>query len=187
MRIRIMVFLLVVGALVVGCSPRAGHKVLSFFFDGVPGNFQKNGNAHDSLVKHNTNNVLASNKPVKATKVYYYHPPFFDKECTKCHNNTTSSTLASPMPGLCYTCHKDFRTKFSYVHGPVAGGFCNVCHSPHRSENRNMLKREGQAMCTYCHARENVMVVKAHAGIGDSDCQKCHDPHGGSNRYVLKQ
>ena len=187
MRIKAKIFLLVVCGLVVSCSPQAGHKVLSFFFDGVPGDKSKSGVSADAPAKHNGSNVHSTFVSTKAATKYYYHPPFFDKECTKCHNNSTSSTLAAPMPGLCYSCHKDFKTKFNYVHGPVAGGFCNVCHSPHRSENQHMLKREGQAMCIYCHSKEQVLTVKAHTGIGDTECTKCHDPHGGTNRYVLKQ
>ena len=140
----------------------------------------------DNAAKPLGNAVLASAKPVKVLPDEFMHPPFFDKECTKCHDKSSATGLAAPMPALCYSCHKNFKDKFNYVHGPVAGGFCMECHLPHRSDNKYMLKRQGTALCLRCHNKEQILKVSSHKDIGESECTKCHDPHGGSNRFVLK-
>jgi hypothetical protein len=41
---------------------------------------------------------------------------------------------------LCYSCHDRVREQVgssSFIHGPVAAGFCIVCHDPHGANERS--------------------------------------------------
>ncbi|HCW93030.1 MAG TPA: cytochrome C, partial [Flexistipes sinusarabici] len=43
-----------------------------------------------------------------------------------------------PFSDTCLSCHKDLNNlleSMDYVHGPVAAGYCTICHSPHKSTN----------------------------------------------------
>ena len=165
----------------VGCS----HKVLSVFFDGVPESndsarmvAQKASKKTDSLlIAEATGNTTGLQNSV--------HPPFLNKKCALCHDQNSRDRLQSPQPGLCYVCHDDFSQTFKYVHGPAAGGYCTSCHSPHKSEFKKLLIRQGQDLCLFCHDLKQVMKVPDHGNIGDTDCTSCHNPHGGNTKDFL--
>ena len=170
--------------LILGCSPKTSHQVLSFFFDGVPDfskkELNKGGNQNVALANNNLP------QPVNPEGILKLHPPYEEKQCTNCHDNSAVGGFAMPQPALCNTCHPSFSEKFAWVHGPVASGYCTNCHYPHKSELSKLLKRKGQQICTTCHDLNQVLENKVHASIGNADCTTCHDPHGGTNRFILK-
>jgi len=88
-------------------------------------------------------------------------------------------------PALCYNCHEDFSLSLPYLHGPVSGGFCTECHSPHMSENKMLLVRKGQQLCLYCHDTASLKEAGNHENLGEMDCAECHKPHGGDDRFMF--
>ncbi|MCX6273572.1 MAG: hypothetical protein NTU44_20580 [Bacteroidetes bacterium] len=176
------VFILI---LVMGCSPKSGQHVLSFFFDGVPEYRNDSLVQHDSVV-HPDSSEMARQEALLRESRYKYHLPYYKQECSSCHDNELKNKLLQSQPGLCYTCHANFSEKFIYLHGPVAGGYCTACHEHHLSEIPKLLKRKGQDLCLYCHAMETLVNNEAHSGLADMECTQCHDPHGGADRNMLK-
>jgi predicted CXXCH cytochrome family protein len=178
-----LVFILAL--IVTACSPKMGNGVLKFFFDGVP-----EKNSKDSVITttafldtvHKNTNIVAP----QVTAETYYHPPYKERACTKCHNGDVPGKTTFSQGDVCYSCHTDFQKKYEIVHGPVAGGFCTTCHSPHYSSNKKLLLNKGQAICLNCHTQSQVMKNSSHADIGDASCTECHNPHGGSDRYFSK-
>lgn len=175
----------------VACSPRSGINILKFFFDGVPAKQKK-----DSIIISSTTGLIVFeliNDSIKtnalvaqvASQGLFYHTPYKEKACGKCHNADTPGKTSYAQDGICNTCHTDFQTKYTRIHGPVAGGFCTSCHAPHFSENKNLLVRKGQDLCIYCHEIDQVMKNDTHADIGKDNCTECHNPHGGSSRFIL--
>ena len=70
------------------------------------------------------------------------HEPF--KGCVPlCHDkkpdadSTDMPYLVSPVPQLCYTCHKEYAATDDWKHGPVATGECLLCHEQHQAENND--------------------------------------------------
>jgi predicted CXXCH cytochrome family protein len=178
-----VLLLLMVISLLIGCSPKSSYKVLAIFFDGVVDSTQVVANTQDTVRRDSTGIKVAQDD---LGPQYIQHEPYLKQECDKCHDKSSRSSLLQAQPGLCYTCHTDFAKKFSYVHGPVASGYCTDCHAPHLSEIPKLLKRKGQALCLTCHVKDEVIKNIVHKEIGEGDCTKCHDPHGGLNRFILK-
>jgi predicted CXXCH cytochrome family protein len=168
-----------------GCSSTNHYKILSFFFDGVPdpsaGDLQKG----DSIKAVDTTSFAqnAVNRPVDMT---HLHPPYKDKQCSTCHDQGSMGKLRVAQPGLCYQCHDDFANRFKVLHGPVGGGQCTMCHSPHMSVNEAFAIRTGQDLCLHCHETDQVMANESHRDIGDTGCTKCHNPHGGNDSNLLR-
>jgi predicted CXXCH cytochrome family protein len=187
----LIVLILSLLAIFVACAPRASTKMLQFFFDGVPENQKKDSVVISSntgmvlveVVNDSTKtNILA---PQASSTTTYFHTPYKEKACSKCHNIDDPGKKSYGQEELCNTCHTDLQTKYSRLHGPVASGFCTACHAPHFSENKNLLLRKGQDLCTFCHEIRQVMKNETHAEIGKDNCTECHNPHGGSSRFIL--
>ena len=162
------------------CSKDLQYKTLTFFFDGVPDTaiafIQKDSlkiKVDSGNVQNNGLNVLLSDKTI--------HQPYKEHQCDACHQ---TGSLVMPQPGLCYQCHEDFAAKFTFLHGPVSGGYCTECHHPHQGE-RKLLKRKGQELCFYCHEKEQVFANEVHAEIGETMCTECHNPHGGTDKFLF--
>lgn len=167
---------------IIACSPN--KKILSIFFDGVPDstNIENNSNLQVNNVDSNDlkNNLIASNK-----EQTFSHSPYKEKNCENCHDKNSMGKFVQQQPDLCYQCHEDFKTKFTYLHGPVAGGYCTSCHSPHVSKYEKMLLRKNKQICTFCHDIELVLKNENHSEIGETICTECHNPHGGQDKFIL--
>jgi predicted CXXCH cytochrome family protein len=116
----------------------------------------------------------------------YYHYPFSENYCTSCHDENSKSKMIMPEPGLCYTCHEDYSSVYTVVHGPAAGGYCTSCHHPHMSEEAKLLKRKGIALCLYCHESRMIAGNPAHDEAASMNCTGCHNPHGGNDRNLIR-
>ena len=81
-------------------------------------------------------------------------------------------------------CHANYRD-FKFLHGPVAVGACQMCHSYVDPKKHTFeLKRKGEKLCEFCHiGRAEGEVV--HEPVKQGQCLACHDPHGGPNRELL--
>jgi predicted CXXCH cytochrome family protein len=115
-----------------------------------------------------------------------------EKLCTNCHRMTAD--LTRQQTGVytdmnpCFLCHTDKIGEFAqdYIHGPVAGGTCTVCHNPHGSQFDNNLRSPVPVLCLFCHTSiyDSVDPVQ-HKPFADGHCVDCHDPHATGNRWVL--
>lgn len=178
----VAILLTVIAVSTSSCSSEKRHRVLTFFFDGVP-----------SIDTSNT----ASNLPTeegemvvnrKATKSdFLYHKPYEQEKCTSCHEGGFSNRLLMKMPDLCYSCHTNFKNEFKQLHGPVSSGNCLECHNQHMSKYDKLLDVQGQAICLKCHQKEQVLQSNKHKNIAQRNCTECHNPHGGDNSGMLNK
>ncbi len=115
--------------------------------------------------------------------------------CVNCHQqfkDKVGFTTAADETNLCFNCHTDRIGLFSqdYIHGPVAGGSCNICHEPHGSIYEHNLVTPEQILCFSCHEdlEENTRNSRVkHNPFEQGQCGVCHDPHSTSNKWVLVQ
>jgi predicted CXXCH cytochrome family protein len=168
------------------CSTTKNYKILSFFFDGVPHPVNETPVLKADTVSSLASVDLTQETVQNVTPKIQPHPPYHDRQCGSCHDQSTMGKLLKPLPELCYQCHNNFGTKYKVLHGPIGGGQCNMCHSPHMSANPNLLTRTEQQLCLYCHDSRQVMNNTHHAEIKDIDCIVCHNPHGGNDRNLLR-
>jgi predicted CXXCH cytochrome family protein len=159
--------------------------MLTFFFDGVPAPDSTRNDTIDNsaLADNNLSNQVNATPTVFAE--YIVHYPYQEKECTSCHDENSKSELIAKQPELCYSCHDDFTSKYKYIHGPVAAGYCTSCHNPHMSKQQKLLTRAGQDVCLFCHDSKSVYKNEVHKDIADAVCTECHNPHGGEDRFIL--
>lgn len=175
-------FIITLLVFVIACTPN--KEILSIFFDGVPDSTKVNTTSN-LLVQNADSNDLKNNLLARTKEQTFSHSPYKEKNCDNCHIKTSMGKFVDEQPTLCYQCHEDFSSKFSYLHGPVSGGACTACHSPHVAKFEKMLLRKGQDLCTKCHDIEMVLKNENHSGIGETNCTECHNPHGGTDRYIL--
>ncbi len=114
------------------------------------------------------------------------------RPCTGCH--PIGKDLTSSASGLvgghnpCYLCHQDKIGEFAqeYVHGPVAGGSCTICHDPHGSEFAKTLVSPVPVLCETCHGEVSGKTRPVqHYPFAQGWCIDCHDPHATDNKWVL--
>ena len=155
-------------------------------FDGVPDHEVRDSVNTVSMRKRDTVKVDTKAVVLATEPGMYYHKPYSERACNKCHDATVPDKLPQAQDVICYSCHTNYQNTNAYVHGPVASGYCTVCHSPHFSKNKSLLSRAGQDVCLKCHIREDIMGTKAHAAIGSNNCTECHSPHGGGDHFLVK-
>ena len=165
-----------VAGLCVGCDATSRHKVLTFFFDGVPP--LREGAAQAELPSGPAIPVPA--RPAS----FQEHGPYAAKMCNACHGEGMGNALVVPANQLCARCH-DLKLDKTYLHGPLASGGCLVCHDPHSSRYRPLLVSESDDFCFHCHDREAVANNEAHGDIREP-CTTCHDAHMSDKKYLLK-
>jgi predicted CXXCH cytochrome family protein len=118
-----------------------------------------------------------------------------DKEgaCVICHkikqDLTSYNVDLNAVGNPCYFCHKDKIGQFKqdFIHGPVAGGSCTICHNAHGSEFEYNLKSSEIVLCSSCHTtvEENWDRKIQHHPFKYGHCGDCHDPHSTNNKWVL--
>lgn len=195
-----------------GCDKYTRYKVLTVFFTGVP-HPDKQSELSMNVQKMTEE---AKKEPEKTVAVSSIHGPYAAEQCFLCHEvNTTAGLrnrdrkdeepspsparfdkalpgrLLAPVEKLCIECHtsKSVQSAFKkglWIHGPVSGGMCTICHSPHATPYRYMLRQgKSNQMCTMCHA-EGLLSNTADHREGN-ECTSCHNAHLGKNRFLLKK
>lgn len=120
------------------------------------------------------------------------HTKADDRTCVNCHQLEGYTTIEATEPSNdnpCYNCHTDKIGPFSqeYIHGPVAGGGCTVCHNPHGTAFDKNLHSPVQELCFSCHEdlADELKNEYLHHPFRDGFCTECHDPHSTNNRWML--
>lgn len=195
-----------------GCDKHTKHKVLTFFFTGVPPLEEKKKDATAET------KVAGAEEEKKKTGVtrevrFFAHGPKAANECFQCHDTSGSITfrksfqsktqtaslkqsaisgrLVAPLEKLCIECHTAKSAQSAYtnglsMHGPLATGSCTFCHNPHQSRFQYMLiKEKTWNLCTECHSTGYLAETEEHKK--GKDCILCHNPHFGKNSFLLKK
>lgn len=165
----------VLTALLAGCSVEKHHRVLSFFFDGVPDPADR----VEAAAPHEE--AVAGRRPIEPGE----HGPYAAKMCNACHDSRATNALVAPAGELCGRCHELGTASARYVHGPLASGGCLVCHDPHRSQYRHLLVSASDSFCLRCHDRAALSPAAGHAGEA-ADCTQCHEAHMSDRKFLLR-
>ncbi len=173
-------------AVVSGCDRGARHRVLTFFFEGVP---PLDADKKEVVTKKPVEDPAVEVEPVKIIKQTRPsgHEP--SRDCNQCHQERggwDKNRLTRPLPDLCYKCHTDYSDASAYLHGPIAVGDCVVCHNPHGAQNIHLQRAPQPDLCYQCHLQEDVGSIAEHRDEEHQICSDCHDPHMGSTRNFLK-
>lgn len=182
---RIFYIFLLVQFIIISCSINRNYKALSFFFDGVP-------EPSDRIVNTipGVNDQVSENEDSLTIKIphetRFYHQPYRLRGCDDCHLQSSVSEMKEQEPELCYQCHKNFDDTYKYIHGPVQGGFCTSCHSPHSSSEEALLLKPAEEICITCHNSGNLSIIPSHGLDNDKSCLECHNPHGGANNLMMR-
>ncbi len=199
--------LLIGSVVLIGCSEQTRHKVLSFFFDGVPapgtdpGEEPITGEWGELLspdspeyqrikAERQARQVAQAGAPGAATAAALAsHVPYRDRNCAGCHRPELVGLPIEADATLCSTCHAD-HTHFppgAWVHGPTALGKCGLCHEPHESAYAHLLTEPMPKLCLDCHVDPKLLEQPYHraAAAGQALCTRCHDPHMAANRLLL--
>lgn len=189
-----------------GCSPGTRHKILTFFFTGVPP-LEK---ADDKNPKATAPLAIVDKPSPKI--VLYSHTPYAQRDCSKCHRVSSNSRFrmmgnkkgppvfrkGGGMPGpllkpkceLCFECHNFFTKEKAvamglWLHSPRAEGDCGVCHDPHQSKYPNQMRGEPSKLCQTCHPKCPSLEFQGMTGA--NECLTCHNPHFGRDRMMLRR
>lgn len=190
---RYLAFALLLASLfLAGCS----HRVLTFFFTGVPDPNQPVNVAEDLAAAETAPAYWQDYKSVPQQR-FFAHGPWANKQCDSCHEPSRQGAASviprsgesAPDGSVCLDCHvqQNFAVAAEglWVHGPVASRQCTACHNPHSSGRMFMLQAsDNNQLCGSCHI--NSEMSAKHTSTEGADCASCHDPHAAANRLLLK-
>jgi predicted CXXCH cytochrome family protein len=118
------------------------------------------------------------------------HPVVLDG-CDTCHEGAFDELMEGGEAPLCLMCHDDIgeaAEAATVPHDAMAMGTCTICHNPHASPQRKLVKHPGGAACGECHDDQIAGPDEfAHGIIDLIGCEACHEPHGASNEKLLRQ
>ena len=95
-------------------------------------------------------------------------------------------TLASD----CFSCHEQSNFSNRVVHAPVAKGECGICHSPHVSKHKGLLRQQEAKLCFSCHDEVLSQIESKqyqHMPVKQGRCSECHAPHASANEGLLNK
>jgi predicted CXXCH cytochrome family protein len=168
------------------CAQEKEHKVLTFFFDGVPPLAPPSSAAQQAKTQPGMLPGAIAGRP--AAQAGSVHGPTLDPAgCPVCHNPAASLAFVRPLNELCVSCHSDAPREFPRMHGPVAIGQCADCHDGHRSPRPHLLLKPVPQLCFQCHDRtpSGGQTFGCARPSDDANCMDCHNPHGGKARFFL--
>jgi len=170
--------------LLTSCEEGKKHKMLTFFFDGVP---PLRGETSAARSTDPNGKEAAAAPPVENWRI---HEPL--KDCTQCHGRqprrgfSSKVQLVAEVPQLCCQCHGKFSALQGWVHGPVAAGDCMLCHEPHKTKTESLLAKPIPELCYQCHEVQAIRTIDKHAEQSYSHCTDCHDGHASATKPLLR-
>ncbi len=174
--------------LICGCDPVTTHKISTIFFEGVPSMPPAEQYCHEYHEKKaaEERDAAAHKKPEEVGPAGSIHPPYEEKQCDSCHDQTKQSGLIKPRNEICFICHPDIISGY-YVHGPASVGGCLDCHDPHSTAYPSLLKVDKKTLCAGCHQEKRTAEgLHARAVANGMLCMDCHNPHSGAVPYFLR-
>jgi DmsE family decaheme c-type cytochrome len=121
-----------------------------------------------------------------------HHPvPEGQMSCSECHNvhgeKGTGALVKASSREKCASCHAEKRGPFLWEHAPAAED-CNLCHTPHGSNQAALLKKRPPQLCQQCHSRSghssgryDGSTLADSVFLGVKGCTNCHSQIHGSN------
>ncbi len=206
--------IILVSIILASCSTTTRHKVLTFFFTGVPELGEVITNTDGTTIKRvkhskKRRSIMAYNLPK-----FFVHGPFGARQCQLCHSSAKSGNFGNlaakgktkrkskrrhvsrrlrlPVEKICLSCHDNLsqsaiNTLGLETHQPVAKGYCIKCHDQHKAKRQFMLHRKDNVtLCGSCHPTKKLLKTKIHRDNPKLDCIKCHNPHMGKTALLLK-
>jgi DmsE family decaheme c-type cytochrome len=118
----------------------------------------------------------------------HHHPVREGKvACSDCHQVHGTSNRGmlkgASVNETCYSCHQEKRGPFLWEHAPVREN-CLTCHTPHGSNNADLLNAKGPAQCVTCHqygGHINQFRYNRVSTPYSNGCVNCHMTVHGSN------
>lgn len=163
-----------------GCSKNTKHKVLTFFFTGVPTleeierqkqEAEEKRKKKEELKKQSelqiakTSEVPSKTKEVALKPKIYVHAPYAAGRCNGCHRSTSEN----------FTMFRSKQTSSTFTKG---GGKPGVLLAPRKE------------LCIKCH--DHLSPDKAsssglwlHTSAAKGDCNACHEPHQSTYPGIL--
>jgi hypothetical protein len=151
-----MVVLTVLITSISGCSRQTKHKVLTFFFTGVPPLEEEKKEVGEK--EKSAEETKMEKKIAPKPKKLFSHTPYALRMCDQCHQTSASfgrfrpkgsavmvrsglgspGMLVVPLKELCVKCHKHMSASSVFkeelwLHAPAAQGKCTICHGSHQS------------------------------------------------------
>ncbi|MFT5700101.1 MAG: putative CXXCH cytochrome family protein [Desulforhopalus sp.] len=202
----IVLFLLLTATLS-ACEPQARHRMLTFFFTGVPP--LEETDSAETISDQPLPPAAIRATVSDSTDKLFSHPVWQAGVCDPCHQ--TTGAFSAPGVGkrlavfkqgggrpadltlaknkICTQCHSDKTPQRAlsenlWLHNTTAKGDCLVCHDPHQSNNPKTLRLPSGALCVSpCHEQGKFMVTPSHQT--EQECLSCHNPHMGINENLL--
>ena len=117
------------------------------------------------------------------------HLPYKEGKCKDCHSFESESEnfLIASGANLCFKCHKKELFQKKNVNLPVLLGKCNVCHTPHQSKEKALMKEPAVSICLICHpdfSDRSKFIQGKGSEVGA--CVTCHNPHSSDEDHLLK-
>lgn len=121
----------------------------------------------------------------------FHHPLKEGKMvCSECHDahgqQHGEKLLKEPTVNLvCFRCHTEKQGPFVWEHAPVTEN-CAICHNPHGTVTKQLLKQPVTFLCLRCHAghrgfRQNIDSTPGLRPGFYRDCTQCHSQIHGSD------
>ncbi len=111
--------------------------------------------------------------------------------CDNCHKGRYDQFLEDGKAALCLSCHEDVGDEMKKVkieHGAMEAGECILCHNPHASNQRRLIKAPNGEECLFCHEDQVPEPgERSHGIIQLIGCEACHEPHGGDRPMFLRK
>jgi len=128
----------------------------------------------------------------KSISKRHVHSPVDDgcETCHKRHGFSQKLVLTKPMPALCVECHENVNEELASpnIHGALSKGGCTICHDPHASDEKALLRElEEGSVCMLCHTELSSVFAdeNSHKPFRKGECEVCHAPHASDNPDLL--
>lgn len=108
--------------------------------------------------------------------------------CDSCHakadHDKRQFTYVAAGRRLCAQCHVTLEARYRHAANQAS---CTVCHDPHGSKDRGLLKATPVAeLCRICHPSAG-KAQSTHKPYEAGECTNCHEAHQSNQRFLLRK